>query len=419
MVFLVLMLGYQPIVRADDEAPWRWKEGRMPDLGFDFDRAQVIRVTSLDSRGEGTLRAALDVEGPRIVVFDIAGVIDLEEKAIKIDHDEVVVAGQTAPSPGITLIKGGMSIGGSHVLVQHLSVRPGDAGHAKISGWEPDGIATKGDGSEIWIDHCSVTWSVDENLSATSYGAPEGGNARRIVFYRCLIAEGLNHATHREDDHSKGSLILDGTREVAIVQNFYASNMERNPLFKPDTSGVVVNNVIANPGLRSIHSSAVKADSGMELAKISVVGNLVLFGAGTKKSSAIFEGEADGYFHDNEGYDISGGVIPELRVPFETLAGPPVWPEGLEAVSPSAALWLVARQAGARPGERDPIDARIIRQSLAGEAVIIDSQDEVGGYPVMEPVLRSEPLDVPDQNRRKWLGRLAEEVERIPVSDRD
>jgi hypothetical protein len=111
LVFMVLLLAYQPIVRADDEAPWRWKAGRMPDLGFDLDRAQVIRVTSLESRGEGTLRAALDGEGPRIVVFDIAGVIDLEERAIKIDHDEVVVAGQTAPSPGAQRLAHGKRLG--------------------------------------------------------------------------------------------------------------------------------------------------------------------------------------------------------------------------------------------------------------------------------------------------------------------
>ena len=412
----MLMLGYQPLSGADEAAPWLWQEATVPELGFDFDKAQVVRVTSLESRGAGSLREALAVEGPRIVVFDVAGVIDLEEKTIKIEQDDVVVAGQTAPSPGITLIKGGVYIDASRVLIQHLSVRPGDAGHAKLSGWEPDGIATVGDNSDIWIDHCTVTWAVDESVSATSYGAPEGRHARRIYLRRCLIAEALNHATHREDDHSKGSLILDGTHEVAIVQNFYASNVERNPLFKPDTSGVVVNNVIANPGQRSIHSPSVEPDSGMELAKIAVVGNVVLFGEGTKKSSAIFEGVADGYFRDNEGYDFRGAAVPELRVPFETLAEPPVWPEGLEPVRPSAALWMVARQVGARPAERDAIDARIIRQTLAGEGRIIDSQDEVEGYPVHEPVVRPEPLEVPDQNRRKWLGSLAEEVESAPLS---
>lgn len=397
-----------------EEGTWEWQDARVPDLGFDLDEAAVVRVSSLESRGAGTLREALAMEGPRIVVFDVAGVIDLEEKGISMMNGEVVVAGQTAPAPGVTVIKGGISIGGSRVLVQHLRVRPGDAGKPKMSGWEPDGIATRSDAEDVWIDHCSVTWSVDENLSVTSYDAPQGRWARRIFLRDCLIAEGLNHATHREDDHSKGSLILDGTKEVAVVRNFYASNVERNPLFKPETSGVIVNNVIANPGDRSIHASRDKTGTGAAPARIAVVGNVVLFGRETKKSSAIFEGYAEGYFAGNEGFDYRGGEIPELREAFETLAEPPVWPEGLEAMVASQALVVVSRTVGARPRDRDAIDGRIIREALAGEARIIDSQEEVGGYPEIEPVYREEPLVVPAEDRRRWLGRLAEEVEEMP-----
>lgn len=100
-------------------APWQWPNARVPDLGFDLDRAQVIRVTSLEKDGKGSLGEAMYAEGPRLVIFDVAGVIDLGEKNAKIQNDELIVAGQTAPSPGITLIKGGLSIGASRVLLQH------------------------------------------------------------------------------------------------------------------------------------------------------------------------------------------------------------------------------------------------------------------------------------------------------------
>lgn len=398
------------------ETKWAWQESRVPDLGFDFDGAAVIRVSSLETRGKGTLREALSMEGPRIVVFDVGGVIDLEENGISVMNGDVVVAGQTAPSPGVTVIKGGISIGGSRVLVQHLRVRPGDAGKPRQSGWEPDGIATRSDAERVWIDHCSVTWSVDENLSVTSYDAPAGRRARRVFVRNCLIAEALNHATHREGAHSKGTLVLDGTQEVAVVRNFYASNVERNPLFKPETSGVVVNNVIANPGDRSIHAARDKTGTGRELARIAVVGNVVLFGRETKRSSAIFEGDAEGYFSGNEGFDYFGGEIRELREPFEVLTEPPVWPEGLEAMDAMRALVVVSRTVGARPAERDAIDARIIREALVGEARIIDSQEEVGGYPALEAVYRDEPLQVPDEGRREWLAQLAEAVERGSTS---
>ena len=95
-------------------------------------------------------------------------------------------------------------------------------------------------------------------------------------------------------------------------------------------------------------------------------------------------------------------------MPFPTLAAPPLWPEGLNAKSPTGARWHVARFVGARPAERDAIDTRIVREALTGAARIINSQEEVGGYPKIEPVTRA--LEVPERGRRAWLEKLAREV---------
>ena len=78
---------------------------------------EVLRVTSLAGDGPGSLRAALEADGPRIVVFEVGGVIDLEGREIAIRNPYVTIAGQTAPSPGITLIRGGLIIGGHDVIV--------------------------------------------------------------------------------------------------------------------------------------------------------------------------------------------------------------------------------------------------------------------------------------------------------------
>ncbi|MDP1588301.1 MAG: hypothetical protein Q8M07_11190 [Prosthecobacter sp.] len=295
-------------------------------------------------------------------------------------------------------------------MLQHLCVRPGDAGQPKKSGWEPDGITTTGGPVDVWIDHCSATWSCDENISAATYKSPTGEPAQRIFIRDCIIAEGLSHATHTKGEHSKGTLVFDGTKNVAIVRNLYCGNTERNPVFKLDTSGVVVNCVMASPGQRAIHA-AVPGSEGLSLpkARISVVGNVVLFGEKSKRSArAIFEGAADGYFKDNEGYDWFGEPLDLLRTPFPMLDQPPVWPEGLEATSTTAAMWHIARFAGARPARRDPIDQRIVSAALSGTARQIDSQDEVGGYPKHDPVTRA--LDVPATGRRAWLEKLAREV---------
>ena len=408
LFYSVVLLFCAASLTAAENA-WKWQEGLVPDPGFDLDAAQVVRVTSLAAKGKGSLHAALTTKGPRLIVFEIAGVIELERKAIEIHEPDAYVAGQTAPAPGITIIRGGLSIEGDRVVLQHLRVRPGDAGQPKGSGWEPDGITTSGGPADVWIDHCSATWSVDENISAATYKSPTGEPARRIFIRDCIIAEGLSNATHVKGEHSKGTLVFDGTKQVAIVRNLYASNTERNPVFKPDTSGVVVNCVMANPGQRAIHASQGDPGAGPQpKARISIVGNVVLFGEKSKKTAAVFEGTADAYLKDNEGYNWLGEPLPVLRVPFPTLDAPPLWPEGLNASTTTAALWHVARFAGARPAERDAIDTRIVREALTGAARIIDSQDEVGGYPKIEPVVRA--LEVPEKGRREWLEKMTRAV---------
>lgn len=395
---------------AADAVPWKWQSGLVPDAGFDLDQAKVVRVTSLESKGKGTLRAALSETGPRLIVFEIGGVIDLDMKGLEIEAPQCFIAGQTAPAPGITVIRGSVQLAADQIVIQHLAVRPGDAGQPKKSGWQPDSISTTGGPVDVWVDHCSTTWSIDENLSASTYKPPTGKPAARIHFRDCIVAEALNNASHEKGSHSKGSLVYGGTQEVAIVNCLYSSQVERNPVFQAGTSGVIVNNVIANPGERAIHAHAANEDKAPNApnARIAVVNNVVLFGQHTKKAAGVFEGVADGYFKGNEGFNWEGAPIPELRVPFATLPKPPVWPEGLEATSTSAAMWHVARFVGARPAQRDPIDQRIVNAALTGTAKIIDSQEEVGDYPKYEPVTR--PLVVPDAGRRAWLEKLAREV---------
>lgn len=408
---LLLLLPFLHTVSARGGPSWKWQDQFVPDAGFDLDSAQVIHVTTLDGKGRGSLREALWAEGPRLIVFDTGGVIDLEKKELSVRNPQVFVAGQTAPAPGITLIRGGLAIASGQTVIQHLAIRPGDAGEPKGSGWEPDGISTTGGPQDIWIDHCSCTWSVDENLSASTYKPPTGEPVRQVSFRNCIVAEALNHASHQKGPHSKGSLVFGGTQEVAIVGCLYSSNVERNPLFQPGTSGVIVNNVICNPGQRAFHGGIPGEGNGDSdaLPRISVVGNVVYYGKESKRSArAIFEGRADAYFKDNEGYDWFGKPLDLLRQPFPILDAPPAWPEGLAAKTHAAAIFQVARFAGARPAQRDPIDQRIVAQALSGTARIIDSQNDVGGYPNYQPTQRR--VEVPATGRRGWLEKLAREV---------
>ena len=214
---------------------------------------KVLRVTTLAAEGPGSFVEAVNTKGPRIVVFEVGGVIDLGVKTVSIREPYLTIAGQTAPQPGITLIRGGLDILAHDVIVQHLRVRPGDAGLPKMSGNDFDAISTVG-AHDVIIDHCSLTWATDENLSAsgTRFAGDtpaqwREGTSHRITFSNNIIAEGLAHANHAKGEHSKGSLIHDNARDILIVGNLYAQNVERNPFFKGGTQGWVVNNLIYNP----------------------------------------------------------------------------------------------------------------------------------------------------------------------------
>ncbi|MFW6164400.1 MAG: pectate lyase family protein [Planctomycetota bacterium] len=376
----------------------------------------VIRVTNLNAEGPGSLRAALAARGPRIVVFEVGGVIDLGRQSLRIAEPFVTVAGQTAPSPGITIIRGGIYIATHDVVVRHLRVRPGDAGRRKRSGWEPDGISTSGgDAHDIAIDHCSVTWAVDENIS-TSGPRTEGPDrtSRRVTISRCIIAECLHNATHHKGPHSKGTLIHDFCRDIAIIGNLYAHNVQRNPYFKAHTTGAIVNNVIYNPGSAAIQLGfSAREWRGARYKpvppRVSVVGNVYIQGADTRQGLPMVARPGAVFLADNIALDSAGQPVKVVGKGVRVVEEKPVWPEGLEPLPAEKVLDHVARHVGARPRDRDAADRRIIRDLRRRKGRIIDSQDDVGGYPQVQPVRRK--LDVPGENVEEWLARMAAEVQ--------
>lgn len=102
------------------------------------ENTSVIKVTNLNADGPGSLKAALEASGRRLVVFEVGGVIDLGGpdgvSRLRIENPNLTVAGQTAPGPGITIIGGDVLVNTQDAVLRHLRVRPGDAGLAKESG---------------------------------------------------------------------------------------------------------------------------------------------------------------------------------------------------------------------------------------------------------------------------------------------
>lgn len=365
---------------------------------------RIIKVTTLAPEGPGSFAEAVQASGPRIVVFEVGGVIDLGMKTVRIDEPFLTIAGQTAPQPGITFIKGGLVVAAHDVVIRHIRVRPGDGGLPQRAGVDFDSITTTRGAVDVIVDHCSLTWATDENLSASSTrfaGESEAewmqNASRRITFSNNILAEGLANATHAKGEHSKGSLIHDHVNDVLIVGNLYAHNYERNPLFKGGARGQVINNLIYNPGQRGIHYNLIAEEwLGHEYSRGQVVarGNVMRAGISTEEL-AFFSvggsGDVDVFFEDNLSLDRIGRPLPmegrytTAPIDVAAMARAPALPFGVELLPSAEVQDAVVANAGARPWDRDDIDRRILADTIEGRGTIIDSQAQAGGYPQHEP----------------------------------
>lgn len=368
---------------------------------------EIVRVTTLANDGPGSLREAIAKEGPRIVVFEVGGVIDLEKQTLSIDNPDITIAGQTAPPPGVTLIRGGIDVKTNDVIIQHLRIRPGDNGEPRGSGFAEDSVSTAS-AYNLIVDHCSLTWAVDENLSASgprfTGKTPDecrAGTSRNILYSHNLIAEGLADSTHPNFEHSKGSLIHDNVSGILIYGNLYAHNYERNPLFKGGVQGQIINNFIYDPGQRAVHYNLQALEWGtmpFQTGKMDLIGNVLRGGMSTAAGLPLLMLGGDGdlalYARDNLAVDWKGDPLPERgyystgRATILDAAAPMPLPAGLPVIPPQDVERFVLANAGARPWDRDRHDVRVLANAAEGRGEIIDSQAEVGGYPVMAPSYR-------------------------------
>jgi pectate lyase len=362
---------------------------------------KILRVTTLEAAGPGSLAQAIATPGPRIVVFEVGGVIDLDRKLLTIGEPYLTIAGQTAPSPGITLIRGGIELRTHDVIIQHLRVRAGDAGLARGSGWDADTFSTQGGARDVIVDHCSMSWGIDENLSASgprftgkTPAEWRKGTSHRITYTNNIIADGLAHSTHPKGEHSKGSLIHDNVTDILIAGNLYANNMERNPLFKGGVQGAIVNNYIYNPGPRAVHYNLIAAEWGAQPwqnGRMTLLANVLRAGPSTPPDIALLmlggSGDLELYERDNIAVDRLGRplplhgrytISPARLIPLETMPEVPDLGSVMSAIEVQDA---VIKNAGARPWDRDAVDLRVIADVIEGRGEIIDSQQQVEGYP--------------------------------------
>lgn len=366
---------------------------------------RIVRVTTLAKDGPGSLKAAIEAKGPRIVVFEVGGAIDLGRDTLTIAEPYLTIAGQTAPSPGITIIRGGIDLKGHDVILSHLRVMTGADGQGHFSGWEADAFSTVAAWNVV-VEHCSFFWALDENMSASGprFDGATVAEWRRntshdVVFRDNLAAEGLAFASHPKGEHSKGSLIHDNTTGIVFYRNVFAHNVERHPLVKGGAQVLMINNLIYDPGHRAVHYNLMDLEwtgHPYVTGEITAVGNVMRGGNSTDPGLPFLMLGGDGdlayYGRDNRAVDRHGNALPQFgrygetkarlipaSAPLASLRGYTVLPSGAVETS-------VLQTAGARPWDRSTDEIRVLFFVAEGRGEIIDDEHEVGtGYPRLSP----------------------------------
>lgn len=364
---------------------------------------RVVEVTTLADDGLGSLRHALREKGPRIVVFRVGGLIQLK-KDIVVGEPFVTVAGQSAPGDGICLAGAGLRIATHDVIVRYLRVRVGD----DPAGPNPEnrdgiGIANRESAPyHIVLDHCSVSWAIDENVQLW-YPCHD------ITIQWCLIAESLEKSLHPKGDHGMGLLVGDHARNVSVHHNFFAHNMDRNPLLKGDTSTEAINNVIYN--WRS-HATALTDPEGSGPQRADLIANLYLPGPQSPKRGGItlqktIKPETSVYVRGNLGPGRTEDAADEWATVFSQSPLPVrserrVLDGNRISIDPVSGLReRVFASVGATAPVRDAADARIVQSTRDGTGALINSPRDVGGWPIYRnatPPLDSDHDGMPD----KW-----------------
>ena len=383
----------------------------------------VLVVDTLHPDGPGSLRWPLEQDEPRTIVFEVGGVIEVDSW-LEVRSPFVTLAGQTAPDPGITLYGAGLRIQTHDVLVQHIAVRAGD----RRDGPDPDdrdSLQIIGDPRgetrvcNVVIDHVSLSWGIDETFSTYYPGVCD------VTVSHSLISESLDDSLKGEP-HSKAFLVGDHTRRLAMLRNVLAHSDDRHPVLKGDTTALVVNNFVYDPGRWPV-TFFDQEDAGPMLT--SLLGNDFVYGASSPKDHhtiLVSRSVKDGsklFLEDNRGWDLRGDqsslVDAENGAGMALVAAAPVSVTPLTVAPVEGLEPSLLETAGSRPAARDAVDQRVIASIRERAGRIIDAVREVG-FPKPEPTRVA--LDLPEDpsgdldgdgytNLENWLHALSARAE--------
>lgn len=349
---------------------------------------RVIVVTNLNDSGPGSFREACEAVGPRIVVFNVAGIVRLENRIV-IRAPYITISGATAPGDGVCIAGNTVELETHDVVIRYMRFRRGalDATERNDSiGGNPVG--------NIMIDHVSASWGLDENMSMYRHMFDHDGDSKtperklptvNITIQNSIFSEGLN--TYH---HAFGSTI--GGANSTFHHNLWACNTGRNPSVGMIHDFTFVNNVLFNWRHRTI-------DGGDHRSFYTILNNTFKPGPGTPDSDVAFrilkpESERSKTVVDNFGKayvagnvvvgnervtrdNWDGGVQPDVKskplaeVLKAIRADAPFAHAPITVQSAAESYELVLVNAGATLPRRDAVDTRVIgmvRSGKVGEA---------------------------------------------------
>ena len=356
---------------------------------------KVVRVTNLHDGGAGSFREAVSCKAeqkqkPRIVIFDVSGIINLTSM-LKIKCSYLTIAGQT--SPGGILVTGYQTTVNAHdVIIQHMRFRVGS--HRIKDGADPETL----DAFDIWgngqghmsndtynviIDHCSFSWAVDENFSFAY-------NPRNITVQWSIISEGLSRAGHPKGEHSKGMLVwgkYSPDLTLSLHHNYFAHNYARNPLIASGNKDAplvdVANNVVYDWFGGAVMSGAgyCRINWRQNYAKRGKVSNKNAYeinhGTGKlpSKPSVFVEGNI-GTHRQNQNVDnwaVATGWQYKLQSQDWRKMTPWLAPYVTIQIASEETSNCILTAVGATAPVRDSVDSRVVNDFAAGTGKIIDN----------------------------------------------
>jgi hypothetical protein len=352
----------------------------------------VYHVISLADDGPGSLRYGIETaDGPRTIVFDVSGTIALRSE-LRIDKSYLTLAGQTAPGDGITLRDQTVSLKDCHdVIIRYLRVRLGDQ-HKVPSG--PDTLTTD-DFDNLILDHLSLSWAID--------GTHDFRAGQNFTIQWSILSEALHDSIHPKGPHAMCASYREPDGPISLHHNLFSTCRDRHPTLGSADPGdplTIVdfrNNVIYNwNATANFCDHFVNAinnywrpgpETDVQRFPIAMKGGLPDAARGWM-SGNVFEGRKDWtddncaaldwrrWLHPGSNYKYAG-TLSDWKAPAPTLGA-----DAPATQSAGEAYELVLARAGASL-RRDAVDERVIADVRNRTGRLLDSQDEVGGWPIL------------------------------------